>query len=148
MEILRRSSAFKLVSSALTFSASAVCSLVDFHKFFPSLAPHTIHPPDPMNRVLKFACPFRLQGCSRRFRSQGGRTYHIRSCHTNYNEITPPPCSPEPGAHEPRSPSSVEGYVLDIPIQDQDQNFPLGSSPPQRLGTQATKKYHPWLTGE
>jgi hypothetical protein len=96
-----------------------------------------------MNRLFKFTCPFRQQGCSRRFRSQGGRTYHIRTCHTNYNNITPPH-SPEPIASEPDSePVSPSVDDLNLPIQDQDPNIFQPLSP-----THPKKKYHPWLTGE
>src|SRR6202044_2125583 len=112
-----------------------------------------------MNRLLKFGCPFQRQGCSRRFRSQGGRTYHIRTCHTNYNIVTPPPSpgSPEPVAPECVSPSSLDGPRLDIPIQDQDDIPPPPSLSPTLENassgnpthpTLPKKQYHPWLTGE
>ena len=98
-----------------------------------------------MNRLFKFTCPFCQQGCSWHFRSQGGRTYHIRTCHTNYNNITPP-LSPEPipSASEPVSPSDG----LNLPNQDplEDPNIPQPLSPTSP--TQPKKIYHPWLTGE
>ena len=36
--------------------------------------------------MFKFSCPYFDKGCSKRFRSQSGRTYHVRSAHgTNHN---------------------------------------------------------------
>jgi hypothetical protein len=37
--------------------------------------------------MYKFSCPYHLEGCSRRFRSQSGRTYHVRTVHSNNNNI-------------------------------------------------------------
>lgn len=118
-------------------------------RFSTSIRVRLLNPP--MNRILKFACPYRHQGCGRRFRSQAGRTYHIRTFHTNYNIVTPPPIpsSPEPGVPEPVSPSSFDASSLpeDIPIQE-DLNIlpPRSPLPPQP--TDAKKQCHPWLSGE
>ena len=116
-----------------------------------------------LNRVFKFACPFRHQGCSTRFRSQKGRTYHIRTCHTNNNNITPPssPRSPSPPAAfdpslapSPEAPSSSgpssshDGSGLDIPFHEEALNIPQPPSPSPSHSTQSNKQYHPWLTGE
>ena len=108
-----------------------------------------------MNRILKFACPYRQQGCSRRFRSQGGRTYHIRTCHTNHNYITSPlsPESHERISSEPVSPSSdPPASDLDIPIPSEEQDPNVSHSPslshPSQLEAQALQKKHPSLTGD
>ena len=37
--------------------------------------------------MYKFSCPYRLEGCSKRFRSQSGRTYHVRSAHGDNHNI-------------------------------------------------------------
>ena len=37
--------------------------------------------------MYKFSCPYYHEGCSRRFRSQSGCTYHVRSAHSNYHNI-------------------------------------------------------------
>ena len=92
-----------------------------------------------MNRLLKYACPLRDQGCSRRFRSQGGRTYHIRTCHTNYNILVIHSDSLEPQAVAPEP---------DIPFQYQDMDIPQHLSPSPPPPTLPKKEYHPWLTGE
>ena len=105
-----------------------------------------------MKRLLKFACPFWQQGCSQRFRSQGGRTYHIWTRHINHNIVTPPPSpgSPEPIAPECVFPSS-DSPRLDIPIQDQDDLNTLGNASSDRPSHSSPalpkKQYHPWLTG-
>ena len=110
----------------------------------------------PSNRLLKFACPLREQGCSRRFRSQAGRTYHIRTCHTNHNVVTPP-ASPEPP--EPVS-SPLHGSNPNTPIPDDDVpclpspehsppcTGPEQPAPPHAGPKQPKKNYHPWLTGK
>ena len=101
----------------------------------------------PMNRILKFDCTFRHQGCSRRFRSQKGRTYHIRTIHTNNNNITPPP-SPHPEPLEVSSPESSHGHPnLDIPNPDMDPIIRQSLSPSPSNPTRPEKEYHPWLTG-
>jgi hypothetical protein len=103
-----------------------------------------------MNRILKFGCPFRHNGCSRRFRSQKGRTYHIRTIHTNNNNITPPP-SPHPEPLEVSSSESSHGHSnLDIPNPDLpvDPTIRQSLSPSPSNSTQPEKQYHPWLTGE
>ena len=114
-----------------------------------------------MNRVFKFACPFQHQGCSTRFRSQKGRTYHIRTCHTNNNNITPPssprsqsppvvfdPNLASPPAAASSSGPSHDGSGLDIPIHEQALNIPQPLSPSPSHSTRSNKQYHPWLTGE
>ena len=105
-----------------------------------------------MKCLLKFACPFQQQGCSQRFWSQGGCTYHIQTRHTNHNIVTPPP---SPGSPEPDAPECVipsDSPRLDIPIQDQDDLNTLGNASsdcPSHLSPALPKKqYHPWLTGE
>jgi hypothetical protein len=40
-----------------------------------------------MSNLLKFKCPFASGGCSARFRSQAGRTNHVRTYHTNHNIV-------------------------------------------------------------
>ncbi|KAF8814457.1 hypothetical protein BYT27DRAFT_7219837 [Phlegmacium glaucopus] len=97
-----------------------------------------------MNRLHKFPCTFR---------DQGGRTYHIRTCHINHNVVTPPPVSPE--SPEPVISSPLGGSNTDLPIHNQDAiphpQFPLpmeASSSRASSPTQLKKKnYHPWLTG-
>jgi hypothetical protein len=37
--------------------------------------------------MYKCFCPYRLKGCSKRFRSQSGRTYHVRSAHGDNHNI-------------------------------------------------------------
>ena len=37
--------------------------------------------------MYKFLCPYHQSGCSRRFRSQSGRTYHVRSAHGDNHNI-------------------------------------------------------------
>ena len=109
-----------------------------------SLCQHLMQP----NRLLKFACPLREQGCSRRFRSQAGRTYHIRTCHTNNNVVTPLG-SPSPETPEP-VPPPLDGSNPNTPIPDDDTPRPPSPehSPPCPGPAQPKKNYHPWLTGK
>jgi hypothetical protein len=112
-----------------------------------------------MNRLLKISCPFQHQGCSQRFRSQKGRTYHIRTVHTNNNNITPP-SSPRsvssqanfelgaPNDPESSSESSHGRFTLDIADQHTDPMIPEPLSPTPSHSTQSEIKNHPWLTGE
>ena len=109
-----------------------------------------------MSRLLKFGCPFRQQGCSRRFRSQAGRTYHIRTRHTNNNFITPPP---SPSSHEGTLPEPasffsepLDSSSSDIPLAVQDRDLdipePRSSSHPALALLVPQKKNHPSLTGK
>jgi hypothetical protein len=115
---------------------SSCCRLLLVHYFFF----HHL-----MARLLKYSCPFRQQGCSKRFRSQGGRTYHIRTCHTNYNIVTPPLSPPNPQRSE--SPEFI-APTSSSPRQDEDPIIPHPRSPSPSPPTQQRKQHHPWLTGE
>ena len=136
---------FNLLSLYIDDLGSRFCRFLSlaFFYFIPS------NPPLAMNRSLKYACPLRDQGCSKRFRSQGGRTYHIRTCHINYNIIrreSPEPVAP--ATSRPVSPTSLDGSSLDLPIQDRDMDIPQPPSPSPPPPTHPKKEYHPWLTGE
>ena len=41
-------------------------------------------------RLYQYVCPYNVLGCNARFQSQGGRTNHVRSSHTNHNIIQDP----------------------------------------------------------
>jgi hypothetical protein len=43
-----------------------------------------------MPGLFNLRCTFHAQGCSQRFRSQAGRTNHVRTCHVNPNVVTTP----------------------------------------------------------
>ncbi|KAF8802194.1 hypothetical protein BYT27DRAFT_7226532 [Phlegmacium glaucopus] len=91
-----------------------------------------------------FFCPLREQGCSKRFRSQAGRTYHIRTCHTNHNIVTPPPDSP----HGSESPMPLSPPPLDVSNPDiPNLASPMLTERSSPHPAQPKKNYHPWLTG-
>ena len=102
------------------------------------------------NCLLKFACPLHEQGCAWCFWSQAGCTYHIYTCHTDHNVVTPPCGSPNPQTPEPVSPpfhGSNPNTLIpdnDIPCLPSPEN-----SPPHLLDLAWPKKnYHPWMTGK
>lgn len=122
-----------------------------------------------MTRLFPLKCPFHSQGCSAKFRSQRGRTYHVRSFHENHNEFSSDDDSSEDGASDPRPDSpplragacqnEAPGYAecedqTDEPL---DANFvappldsPSTSSPvsEEEMPPQGNQKiYHPYLTG-
>ena len=129
MSFLASWSTIRVCSSVGTFSEylchpypylHPLCPLFLFwiHFFLPfhhsSLSRRFLETPTiQMNHLLKFACPYWHQGCSRQFRSQGGCTYHICTCHRNCNVVTPPP---RPNFPEPvvAGPSSIQDQDLNI----------------------------------
>ena len=73
----------------------------------------------------KLLCPYYLDGCSKKFQSQGGRTYHVWSFHSNDNII---PKRSENGLdgdealhvdnHEPLVEHDEEDFVMDVGHDD------------------------------
>jgi hypothetical protein len=98
------------------------------------------------NRLLKFACPLREQGCSKRFRSQAGRTRHFRTLHTNHNIVTSSQTA-IPHGHESVSPPPLDPLNADNP-QLRSLSPTQGSSPHPAQPAQPNQKFHPWLTGD
>ena len=107
------------------------------------------------SRLLIFDCPLRQHGCSKRFRSQAGRTHHIRTIHTISNIVTQPQTPHSPGC-EPISPPPL---ILNDNNQPSppplDLNADISQSPSPSLAEcaspfpgQPNQRYHPWLTGE
>ncbi|KAF8806107.1 hypothetical protein BYT27DRAFT_7224463 [Phlegmacium glaucopus] len=96
------------------------------------------------NHLFKFFCPLREQGCSKQFQSQARRTYHIRTCHTNHNIVTPPPGSPH-GSESPMplSPPPLNVSSPDIPHLPSPTLTECSLPHP----AQPKKNFHPWLTG-
>lgn len=99
--------------------------------------------------------PCVVPGCPRRFKSQGGRTYHVRTNHENHNVVAPPvPAAPTPDTLpipapipdqllEPELPNSPGGSASPPPTHRRSHS-PLHNFT-EPLGAQ--KKFHPHLTG-
>ncbi|KAF8952643.1 hypothetical protein BDZ97DRAFT_1681013 [Flammula alnicola] len=90
----------------------------------------------------QFFCP--VQGCGRSFKSQRGRTYHVRSLHSNSNRVSR---TPSPSVSNPAPDSPPPSPVLadeDIPpaFHDQDPAQAEGPAP-----AYPSKTFHPYLTG-
>lgn len=104
-----------------------------------------------MSGLFKLRCPFHAQGCSYRFRSQAGRTNHVRTFHTNPNIVTstniPIPPLDELNAEIPNSPSSKPSLPTSSPVPSP----PPPLSPDLRNETpfscKPTRNYHSHLTG-
>lgn len=83
----------------------------------------------------RLRCP--IPGCSKVFKGQNGRTYHVRAVHQNSNRHWHPSASPETmsiGIQQPYSPPPLQASSL-----------PQSSTETPSL--QAQKSYHPYLTG-
>ena len=98
--------------------------------------------------------PCIVPGCPRRFKSQGGRTYHVRTYHENHNVVTPPIPAPIPETLpvpapipdqflEPELPNNPLGSASPPPAHRQSQS-PLNTRT-EPLGAQ--RIFHPHLTG-
>src|SRR5271155_4021698 len=101
-----------------------------------------------MSGLFKLCCPFHAQGCSQRFRSQAGRTNHVRTFHTNPNVILPLPSSEDEDDQgsiqedpnlSPVPPSPIYSPVTSPQVPDPTIETPFISKP--------TRNYHPHLTG-
>lgn len=86
--------------------------------------------------MQQFSCPF--TGCPTTFKSQKGRTYHVRSMHHNENTIPIPQKPPLP----PRN-NDLEDYDLDLPVRHESERF--SPTPPPPAGPQ--RIFHPHLNG-
>ncbi|KAF8811058.1 hypothetical protein BYT27DRAFT_7278824 [Phlegmacium glaucopus] len=94
-------------------------------------------------RLFSLTCPFRAQGCSRRFKNQNGRTKHVRTFHTNHNIVEPEDSDSAPVYDDnPRTNS----------WSPEPQNAP--NTPPEAPSTREPslnhdrqRNYHPYLTG-
>lgn len=90
-----------------------------------------------------YTCPFERQGCSQRFRTQSGRTKHVRSHHINHNIVQP----------TPRFPDNNHGQPLNDPLSPSPSPPPFSRpvspepSPPSPEPVPRTfRHYHPHLT--
>ncbi|KAF8876420.1 hypothetical protein BD779DRAFT_1613320 [Infundibulicybe gibba] len=80
-----------------------------------------------MPQLFKFLCPFAPQGCPQRFRSQAGRTNHVRTFHTNRNIV------------------EEIGGIQQQPAPHLLKMVP--SLPPQAPASGRRRNYHPHLNG-
>ncbi|KAF8873125.1 hypothetical protein BD779DRAFT_1613705 [Infundibulicybe gibba] len=96
-------------------------------------------------RLFSLACPYQNQGCARRFRSQAGRTNHVRTVHHPNNNIvqdsnSPAPVSPGPsrfGSETRQSPPTVDSP------EPQPPSSPSPTLQAPNLGP--TRNLHPHL---
>ncbi|KIM37143.1 hypothetical protein M413DRAFT_31087 [Hebeloma cylindrosporum] len=115
-----------------------------------------------MNNLLKFKCPFASGGCSARFRSQAGRTNHVRTFHTNHNIVDdtedrqPKSSQPRPAAHPDIIPEFDAYFPEDLFTEDQGlpaPDIPHADAEPQPRTANSVPRsthrriYHPHLTG-
>lgn len=102
-----------------------------------------------MSGLLKFTCPFSSRGCSTRFRSQAGRTNHIRTFHTNHNIVN---------LHQANVTARAGQAAEFDPFlsQNEDEQPPSPDVPGSQADSEATnlsphltrnRIYHPHLTG-
>ncbi|KAF8798346.1 hypothetical protein BYT27DRAFT_7123186 [Phlegmacium glaucopus] len=90
-----------------------------------------------MSNLLKFKCPFASGGCSARFRSQAGRTNHVRTFHTNHNVIN--------NTEDQQSNSKEQGLPApDIQHVEAEPQPGTANSGPRLTHHRI---YHPHLTG-
>lgn len=98
--------------------------------------------------------PCIVPGCPRRFKSQGGRTYHVRTYHENHNVVTLPVPAPMPDTLpipapipnqllEPELPNNPHGIASPPPTHRRSQS-PLHALTEPSGGL---KIFHPHLTG-
>jgi hypothetical protein len=90
--------------------------------------------------------PCTVAGCPRRFKSQGGRTYHVRTHHENHNIISTPsiPTSASNEQHEPEHLCLNDSPRSPSPPPSPQPRSPR-HTPPQPSNGQ--KIFHPHLTG-
>ncbi|KAF9538101.1 hypothetical protein CPC08DRAFT_651550 [Agrocybe pediades] len=97
-------------------------------------------------RLLKFGCPYAKQGCHERFRSQKGRTKHVRTFHTLtnacevYGPLVPEAFVEETLQHEPLAVRESPPPQPDHPPNLNQTTSPFQPNPAR------TRKYHPYLT--
>ena len=104
-----------------------------------------------MPGLFKLRCTFHAQGCSQRFRSQAGRTNHVRTFHVNPNVVTPPniPIPPlddrlDLDLEIPRSSAGSPASNPDLPIERPD--IPT-ETPDLPFSRKPIRNFHPHLTG-
>jgi hypothetical protein len=101
-----------------------------------------------MPGLFKLRCTFHAQGCSQRFRSQAGRTNHVRTFHVNPNVVTTPNVPIPPP--DDRLDSDLEipnscnvGPSLSAGSPAPNPDLPI--EPP--FSRKPIRNYHPHLTG-
>ncbi|KAF8816181.1 hypothetical protein BYT27DRAFT_7077700 [Phlegmacium glaucopus] len=106
-----------------------------------------------MSGLFKFRCTFHAQGCSQRFRSQAGRTNHVRTFHTNHNiiESKSKPIVPNDGPFLPDDNQLLfhSNEITDLDFQSRSPS-PIPDTPIQVDSSSApkpTRNYHPHLSG-
>ena len=115
----------------------------------PSFLPNTTMPRGSRHRSFQtLRCPF--QGCPKTFRSQAGRTNHVRSVHPRadrYQQVIQPDievrASPTPSRSSPQLPN-IDPFLEDS-LEPAEHRSPAPGPPPvipQR------KTYHPFLNGK
>jgi hypothetical protein len=106
----------------------------------------------------KLLCPYYLDGCSKRFRSQGGRTYHVRSFHSN-NNIIPNQNDNRPddevlhvNNHEPLVERDEEDFSMDAELDDVPPASPASPTQPEAAKARVhrpapQRNFHPHING-
>jgi len=96
----------------------------------------------------RLSCPY--AGCPSTFRRQNGRTYHVRTVHLNNNvidEASLPARAATPLENFPELPGNGQ-QSSEEPMQDTDnEEIPIAQPANDAPRRQASKTFHPWLTG-
>ena len=110
--------------------------------------------------MYKFSCPYHLEGCSKRFRSQSGRTYHVRTVHSNNhniihnrNENGPENEILHDDNHGPPVEDHEDDYFMDADLWHDDDVPPSTSASPTGLEPANVhpptpqRNFHPHING-
>lgn len=110
--------------------------------------------------MYKFSCPHYSEGCSKRFRSQSGRTYHVRSAHDNDHNIIHNQKKKEKGLRVGPAPENEnlvdDNFNHEPPVEDYFEPLPEIDFPPpaQELengntirSTAPQRNFHPHING-
>ncbi|KAF8956155.1 hypothetical protein BDZ97DRAFT_1672008 [Flammula alnicola] len=107
-----------------------------------------------MPGLFKFACIFAAQGCKRRFRSQRGRTTHVRTFHTNHNVVEQTQRRSAPNTAERAGSEEViisddffDGDAFSDREPEAQQPLRSPSPEPQSLPSGRKQIIHPHLNG-
>ena len=110
----------------------------------------------------KLYCPYYLDGCSKRFRNQSGRTYHVRSAHRNNNIILNDSDASGLGPgneilqdhnHEPLVEGDDEHGFMDAEHDDDRPSTPASPTQPEAPNVRVhpptpQRNFHPHLNGK
>lgn len=106
--------------------------------------------------MYKFSCPHNAEGCPKRFRSQSGRTYHVRSAHNNNHNIIHTQKKKEGLRVGPEIENFLDNNFNDAPpsLAEHDDVHPPTPELPTQLATgnsisftTAQRNIHPHING-